>query len=69
MLWNVGAVCMILFGGGIGVIGLSLGMLGYVMRVGWWVLMAYSCLCPLVGGTTLLEGKADLSEARSAGPS
>ena len=34
MLWIVGAVCMILFGGGIGVIGLSLGMLGYAILGG-----------------------------------
>jgi hypothetical protein len=31
MVWIVGAVCMILFGGGLGVIGLSLGMLGYAI--------------------------------------
>jgi hypothetical protein len=34
MVWIVGAVCMILFGGGIGVIGLSLGMLGYTILGG-----------------------------------
>lgn len=34
MVWIVGAVCMILFGGGIGVIGLSLGMLGYAILGG-----------------------------------
>ena len=34
MVWIVGAVCMILFGGGIGLIGLSLGMLGYAILGG-----------------------------------
>jgi hypothetical protein len=34
MAWIVGAVCMILFGGGICVIGLSIGMLGYVILGG-----------------------------------
>ena len=38
MVWIVGAVCMILFGGGIGVIGLSLGMLGYAILGGIMVL-------------------------------
>ena len=38
MVWIVGAVCMILFGGGIGVIGLSLGMLGYAILSGIMVL-------------------------------
>jgi len=38
MVWIVGAVCMILFGGGIGVIGLSLGMLGYALLGGTMVL-------------------------------
>ena len=38
MLWIVGAICMILFGGGIGVIGLSLGMLGYAILGGIMVL-------------------------------
>jgi|RhiMethySRZTD1v2_1073278.scaffolds.fasta_scaffold711074_1 hypothetical protein len=31
MLWIVGACCLIFFGAGIGVIGLSLGMLGYAI--------------------------------------
>jgi hypothetical protein len=31
MLWIVGACCLILFGAGIGVIGVSLGMLGYAI--------------------------------------
>ncbi len=31
MVWIVGAVCLILFGGGIGVIGLALGMSGYAI--------------------------------------
>ena len=39
MLWIVGAICMILFGGGIGVIGLSLGMLGYAILNG--IMMLY----------------------------
>ena len=34
MVWIVGAVCMILFGGGICAIGLSLGMLGYAVLGG-----------------------------------
>jgi hypothetical protein len=34
MVWIVGAVCMILFGGGIGAIGLSLGMIGYAILGG-----------------------------------
>ena len=38
MLWMVGAICMILFGGGIGVIGLSLGMSGYAILGGIMVL-------------------------------
>ena len=31
MVWIVGAVCLILFGAGIGVIGLSVDMLGYAI--------------------------------------
>jgi hypothetical protein len=31
MVWIVGAVCLILFGAGIGVLGLSLDMLGYAI--------------------------------------
>ena len=38
MVWIVGAVCMILFGAGIGLIGLSLGMLGYAIVGGIMVL-------------------------------
>ena len=38
MVWIVGAVCLILFGAGIGVIGLSLGMLGYAIVGGIMVL-------------------------------
>jgi hypothetical protein len=34
MVWIIGAVCLILFGCGIGVIGLSLGMLGYAILGG-----------------------------------
>jgi len=38
MLWIVGALCLILFGAGIGVIGLSLAMLGYAIIGGVMVL-------------------------------
>ena len=38
MVWLVGAWCLILFGGGIGVIGLSLGMFGYAIVGGIMVL-------------------------------
>jgi hypothetical protein len=38
MLWIVGALCLILFGAGIGVIGLSLDMLGYAIVGGIMVL-------------------------------
>jgi len=38
MIWAVGALCLILFGAGIGVIGLSLGMLGYAIVGGIMVL-------------------------------
>jgi len=38
MVWIVGALCLILFGAGIGVIGLSLDMLGYAIVGGFMVL-------------------------------
>jgi len=38
MVWIVGALCLILFGAGIGVIGLSLAMLGYAIIGGVMVL-------------------------------
>ena len=38
MLWVVVALCLILFGAGIGVIGLSLNMLGYALVGGIMVL-------------------------------
>jgi hypothetical protein len=38
MLWIVGALCLILFGAGIGVIGLMLNMLGYAIVGGIMVL-------------------------------
>jgi hypothetical protein len=38
MVWIVGAVCLILFGGGLGLIGLSLGMFGYAIVGGIMVL-------------------------------
>jgi len=38
MVWIVGALCLILFGAGIGVIGLSLDMLGYAILGGIMVL-------------------------------
>ena len=38
MFQMIGGVCMILFGGGIGVIGLSVGMLGYAILGGIMVL-------------------------------
>ena len=38
MVWIVGALCLILFGAGIGVIGLSLGMFGYAIVGGIMVL-------------------------------
>lgn len=38
MVWIVGALCLIIFGVGIGVIGLSLGMLGYAIVGGIMVL-------------------------------
>jgi hypothetical protein len=38
MVWIVGAVCLILFGAGIGVVGLSVGMLGYAILGGIMVL-------------------------------
>ena len=38
MVWIIGAVCLILFGAGIGVIGLSLNMLGYAIVGGIMVL-------------------------------
>ena len=38
MVWIVGALCMILFGAGIGVIGLSVDMLGYAIVGGILVL-------------------------------
>ena len=65
MLWIVGAICMILFGGGIGVIGLSLGMLGYAILGGIMVLYGIFLLVSDWSAYPLLEGKADLSEARS----
>jgi hypothetical protein len=46
MVWIVGALCLILFGAGIGVIGLSLDMLGYAIvggimaLAGIWVLVS-----------------------------
>ena len=38
MVWIVGALCLILFGAGTGVIGLSLDMLGYAIVGGIMVL-------------------------------
>jgi uncharacterized integral membrane protein len=38
MVWIVGALCLMLFGAGIGVIGFSLGMLGYAIVGGIMVL-------------------------------
>jgi hypothetical protein len=38
MVWIVGAVCLLLFGATLGVIGLSLGMLGYAIVGGIMVL-------------------------------
>jgi hypothetical protein len=38
MVWIVGAFCLILFGAGIGVIGLSLDVLGYAIVGGIMVL-------------------------------
>ena len=38
MVWIVGALCLILFGAGIGVIGLTLNMLGYAIVGGIMVL-------------------------------
>jgi hypothetical protein len=38
MVWIIGALCLILFGAGIGVIGLSLDMLGYAIVGGIMVL-------------------------------
>jgi hypothetical protein len=38
MVWIVGALCLIIFGAGIGVIGLSLNMLGYAIVGGIMVL-------------------------------
>src|SRR5687768_14030673 len=38
MVWIVGALCLILFGAGIGVIGLSLNMFGYAIVGGIMVL-------------------------------
>jgi hypothetical protein len=38
MVWIIGALCLILFGAGIGVIGLSLNMLGYAIVGGIMVL-------------------------------
>jgi hypothetical protein len=38
MIWIVGALCLILFGAGIGVIGWSLDMLGYAIVGGIMVL-------------------------------
>jgi hypothetical protein len=38
MVWIVGALCLILFGAGIGVIGLSLDLLGYAIVGGIMVL-------------------------------
>jgi len=38
MLWIVGALCLMVFGAGLGVIGLSLGMLGYAIVGGIMVL-------------------------------
>jgi hypothetical protein len=38
MVWIIGAFCLILFGAGIGVIGLSLDMLGYAIVGGIMVL-------------------------------
>jgi hypothetical protein len=38
MVWIIGALCLILFGAGIGVIGLSLGMWGYAIVGGIMVL-------------------------------
>ena len=38
MVWIVGALCLIVFGAGIGVIGLSLDMLGYAIVGGFMVL-------------------------------
>jgi hypothetical protein len=38
MVWTVGAVCMIIFGATLGVIGLSLDMLGYAIVGGIMVL-------------------------------
>ena len=38
MVWIVLALCLILFGGGIGVIGFTLSMLGYAIVGGFMVL-------------------------------
>jgi len=38
MVWIVGALCLMVFGAGLGVIGLSLGMLGYAIVGGIMVL-------------------------------
>ena len=47
MVWIVGALCLMLFGSGIGVIGLSLGMLGYAIVGGIMVLAGISMLVSL----------------------
>jgi hypothetical protein len=51
MLWIVGALCLILFGAGIGVIGMVLDTLGYA----------------IVGGTMVLAGLFSLVSIRRHG--
>ena len=60
MIWVVGALCLILFGAGIGVIGLSLDMLGYAIVGGIMVLAGIWMLVSLrrhsrYGGENRLE--------------
>ena len=57
MVWIVGAVCLILFGAGIGVIGLSLGMLGYAIVGGIMVLCGIFQLVSFSSEFSLLGGE------------
>ena len=50
MVWIVGAVCLILFGAGIGVIGLSVDMLGYAIVGGIMVLAGIFLLVSFYAG-------------------
>ena len=73
MVWIIGALCLILFGAGIGVIGLSLNMLGYAIVGGIMVLAGIFLLLSIWSSMVVIEeqdgpeqGALDMMRARFA---